>query len=39
MFVGLGNRVEVWDENNWQQRERYVQEHSGEMIEELAKNH
>ncbi len=36
IFVGLGNRIEMWNKTEWEEREKYVQEHAGEMIEKLA---
>ena len=36
VFVGLGNRVELWDSNLWIEREKYIQDHAGKMIEEIA---
>jgi len=37
VFVGLGDRVEMWDIKSWQEREKYVQENAPEMVEKLAK--
>lgn len=36
VFVGLGNRVEIWDKKAWREREVYVQEKSAELVEQLA---
>jgi MraZ protein len=38
VFVGLGDRVEVWDKKGWGEREKYVQKYAGEMVEKLAKD-
>jgi len=37
VFLGLGDRVEVWDKTEWEKREKYVGEHAGEFIEKIAK--
>ncbi|RJR29972.1 hypothetical protein C4564_01200 [Candidatus Microgenomates bacterium] len=37
VFIGLGDRVEVWDKTEWTAREQYVQSHAGVMMEEIAK--
>ncbi len=37
VFLGLGQRVEIWDKERWSEREKYVTEHAGQMIESLAK--
>ncbi|MCH7729996.1 cell division/cell wall cluster transcriptional repressor MraZ [Patescibacteria group bacterium] len=37
VFVGLGERVEVWSKGAWSQREDYVQKHASELVEKLAK--
>jgi MraZ protein len=37
IFVGLGDRVEVWNKNAWKEREIYVQENAAQMIEEVSK--
>jgi DNA-binding transcriptional regulator/RsmH inhibitor MraZ len=36
VFLGLGDRVEIWDQVRWEKREKYVSEHAGEFIEKLA---
>ncbi len=38
LFMGLGNRVEIWDQVSWEEREKYIAEHSAEFLEEVAKN-
>jgi MraZ protein len=36
VFVGLGDRVEVWDKGNWRKVEKEVQAKASEMIEKIA---
>jgi MraZ protein len=36
VFIGLGDRVEIWEREGWQQREKFVGAHAGEFIEKLA---
>lgn len=35
-FIGLGDRVEIWDKEAWQKREEFVAKHAGEVLEKLA---
>jgi MraZ protein len=35
-FVGLGNRVEIWDEKNWEKQESLVSQQAAQHIEKLA---
>lgn len=35
-FIGLGDRVEIWDRKEWKKQEEYVASHAGEFVEELA---
>jgi len=37
IFIGLGNRVEVWNERTWLEREKYVTSKAGAFIERLVK--
>lgn len=37
VFVGLGERIEVWNKNAWNEREAYIQKHATELVEKLAK--
>lgn len=37
VFVGLGDRIEIWDTGKWEQKEKEVHQSSSEMIEEIAK--
>lgn len=37
VFVGLGNRVEVWDSKKWGEHEKVVIEKAEEMIEKVTK--
>lgn len=36
VFVGLGNRVEIWEEASWETKETQVQKDSASMLESLA---
>lgn len=36
-FLGLGRWVEIWDKKRWVERKKYIDEHSGEIGEKLAK--
>jgi MraZ protein len=38
VFVGLGDRVEIWDEEAWSKREVYIQENAAGLIENIAKD-
>ncbi|OGM15540.1 division/cell wall cluster transcriptional repressor MraZ [Candidatus Woesebacteria bacterium RBG_19FT_COMBO_42_9] len=38
VFVGLGERIEVWNKHEWHKKEKEVQEQASAMIEELAKD-
>ncbi len=38
VFVGLGDRVEIWSVEAWTKQEQYVAEHASEMVELLSKN-
>jgi len=35
VFVGLGDRVEIWDEKKWRERERFISENAAGLVEEL----
>jgi len=37
VFVGLGDRVEIWNKEEWLRKEKEVQEKASQMVEELAK--
>jgi len=37
VFLGLGNRIEIWDENIWQEKEREIQKNASKLIEEINK--
>lgn len=37
-FVGLGDRIEIWDKENWEMKEKTIARDSAEYIEELARN-
>jgi len=38
VFIGLLDRVEIWDSKLWEQKEKEVSDKAAELIEELAKN-
>lgn len=35
VFLGLGDRVEVWDSEQWKERERFITKNADKFIEEL----
>jgi MraZ protein len=35
-FLGLGDRVEVWNRQDWEKREKEIASHAAELIEKLA---
>ncbi len=37
VFVGLLNRVEIWDKANWEKHQKYLDEHAEEIAESLNK--
>ena len=37
VFLGLGNRIEVWDEEIWQEKEKEIQKNASEYIEKIVK--
>lgn len=38
IFLGLGDRVELWNKEEWGKRESYIAKNASEMIEQIAKN-
>lgn len=36
VFLGLGDRVEIWNTELWRERETYLVEHAGALVEKLA---
>ncbi|MEJ2347640.1 MAG: hypothetical protein P8Y17_00365 [Patescibacteria group bacterium] len=36
IFIGLGDRAEIWERKEWEKRESYVSQHAGEFVENLA---
>ena len=38
VFLGLGNRVEIWDKNAWQKRESFVAQNAAQILEKIAKS-
>jgi len=37
VFVGLLNRVEIWDKNNWDKHQKYLNEKAADIAESLSK--
>lgn len=37
VFIGLLNRVEIWDKNNWDKHQKYLNEKAAEIAEALSK--
>ena len=37
VFLGLGNRIEIWDEDIWQEKESEIQKNASEYIEKIVK--
>ncbi|MBI4058722.1 division/cell wall cluster transcriptional repressor MraZ [Candidatus Microgenomates bacterium] len=35
IFAGLGNRVEIWDKNAWEEHEKEIMDQAGAQIEKL----
>lgn len=35
IFIGLGDRVEIWNKNVWQAKEKYLSAHAAELVEKL----
>jgi MraZ protein len=35
-FVGLGNRVEIWNSQSWRERETFIQKNAAGMIEKIS---
>lgn len=38
VFIGLGDRIEIWEKENWEEREKYIRENAENMIEKIAKD-
>lgn len=38
VFIGLGDRIEVWDRAEWEKREKYVAENAAQLLESIANN-
>ena len=38
IFVGLGDRVEIWDKAKWEKREKEIAEYAGYLVENISKN-
>lgn len=37
VFIGLVNRIEIWDAQKWSQRVEYLQKHGDEIAQEISK--
>lgn len=37
VFIGLGNRVEIWDKQSWETKERLIAKDAAELIERMSK--
>ncbi len=37
VFVGLGERVELWNKASWQKHEEFIQKNASQLVENLAK--
>ncbi len=37
VFIGLLNRVEIWDKNNWDKHQKYLNEKAADIAEALSK--
>jgi len=38
VFIGLGDRVEIWSKSDWNKRQLYLSENASELIEKVAKD-
>ena len=38
IFLGLGDRVEIWNREAWEKREDYVAKYAADLIEKLGRN-
>ena len=38
VFLGLGDRVEIWSKSVWEERESYIAKHAAELLEKIATN-
>lgn len=36
IFVGLGNRVEVWNEKKWKEKEEFLKDTAGRLMEQVS---
>lgn len=37
IYLGLGERIEIWDKNKWEEREKDIQQKASNMLEQIAK--
>lgn len=38
VFIGLGDRVEIWNKAEWEKREKYVADNAAKLLESIANN-
>ena len=38
VFIGLGDRVEIWSKSDWNKRQQYLSDNASELIEKVAKD-
>lgn len=38
VFIGLGNRVEIWSKPDWDKRQNYISENASKFVEKVAKD-
>jgi MraZ protein len=38
IFIGLGDRVEIWSKSEWKKRESFVASHAAEFVEKMAED-
>lgn len=36
VFIGLGNRVEIWNKDDWAKRQDYISKNASELVEKVA---
>jgi MraZ protein len=36
IFLGLGERIEIWDKAEWSAKEQYIADNAGNLLEQLA---
>lgn len=38
IFLGLGDRVEIWNKNAWEEREKLISKNASKLLETIAKD-